>query len=282
MIHCRYDSLCSYLCPLCLHESSSWGWYTVPTLKCCGSGNYSPPSYESDKKSHFPIFLGIPLPLFTMIGSLSKMHPAKSTLRTGTPKVRKSIKGSKPWIKRCAWGIHSTYPWICSLLIALTSRGFPIVSHCFPYDSLCQSILKQHGFLANLGGSMMPCRTVMIGLALWCCPWHGASSRVGTCWWLWPHGGRRVCNSNFKDGNGNILSRVNGFHIWNFDISRWIHLDICFFADASQWFFFKKVSVMMERPKLVPESLIWWTRGKPWPCFPQVWWSLGKCGFWQH
>ena len=129
--------------------------------------------------------------------------------------------------------MHSTYPSICCTLIPLTSRGFPTVSHC---SSLCQNKLKQHGFLANLEGSMMPCRTFMIGLALWCCPWHGASSGVGTCWRLWPHGGRRVCNSNFKDGNGNILS-----------LSQWLsYLKLWYITMDSSWHqFFCKCFAMI-------------------------------------
>ena len=149
---------------------------------------------------------------------------------------------------------------------------------CFPLFYLCHSILNQHGFRANLEGSMIPGKTLMIGLALWCCPWHGAGSRVFTCWWLWPHGGQTVCNSNFKSKMETYHISytpfwVNGFHIicpflsqwlsyWNFELSRWIHRDILFFFANVSPFFLKEVLVTMEWPKLAPESLIW-TFGRP-------------------
>ena len=76
----------------------------IQTFKCCGSGNYSPPSHESDKQRHkdsqmstsiFRFFLGIPLPLFTMIGSLSKMfiqqNPHSAQAPKG-PQINKRIK----------------------------------------------------------------------------------------------------------------------------------------------------------------------------------------------
>ncbi len=143
----------------------------------------------------------------------------------------------KPWIQR--WKYQHILGFVGILFHSL-ARGNICASHCFTYVIPCQSILNQHGFRANLEGSMIPGKTLMIGLALWCCPWHGASSRVGTCWWLWPHGGQTVCNSNFKSKMETYHISytpfwVNGFHIicpflsqwlsyWNF--SSW-HLVFC-------------------------------------------------------
>ena len=226
--------------------------------------------------SIFRFFLGFPFHYLPWLAHSVKINPAKTTLSTGTPKVRKTIKGSNAGIKRCSWGIHSTYPWICSLLIPLTSRGVPIV---FPMSKYIWSNMDS-----------LP-------------TWEGPWCPVEPSWLAWPCGVARGmapapvsvhaggCGHMAVDGCATGTSKMEmetsfpesmAFIFETLIYHDGFILTSVFFADASQLFFLKEVSVMMERPKLVPESLIWWTCSKPWPCFPQVWWSLGKCGLWQH